>query len=45
MYHALEGVLCAAPHGDEVTEKVEFDRRDGEAVIAIAMALLGRDWS
>ena len=45
VYHALKGVLHAAPHGDEVTEKVEFDRRDGQAVIAIAMALLGRDWS
>jgi hypothetical protein len=45
VYHALKGVLNAAPHGDVVTGKVEFDRRDGQAVIAIAMALLGRDWS
>jgi hypothetical protein len=38
-------VLNAAPHGDHVTEKIEFDRRDGQAVIAIAMALIGREWS
>jgi hypothetical protein len=44
VYHALHGVLHAAAHGDEVTEKVEFDRRDGQAVIAIALALIGRDW-
>jgi hypothetical protein len=34
----------AAPHGDHVTEKIEFDRRDGQAVIATAMALIGRHW-
>jgi hypothetical protein len=45
VYYAIMGVLHAAPHGDEVTEKVEFSRRDGQAVIAIAMGLLGRDWS
>jgi hypothetical protein len=45
VYHALLGVLHAAPHGDAVTEKVEFSRRDGQAVIAIAMGLLGREWS
>lgn len=45
VYYALLDVLHAAPHGDEVTEKVEFNRRDGQAVIAIAMGLLGRDWS
>jgi hypothetical protein len=44
VYHGLMGVLNAAPHGDHVTEKVEFGRRDGQAVIAIAMALIGRDW-
>jgi len=45
VYYAIMGVLHAAPHGDAVTEKVEFSRRDGQAVIAIAMGLLGRDWS
>ncbi|MGW5081446.1 hypothetical protein [Micromonospora echinospora] len=45
MYHALTGVLNAAPHGDEVTEKIEFNRRDGQAVIAIALALIGRRWN
>lgn len=45
VYHALLDVLHAAAHGDEVTEKVEFSRRDGQAVIAIAMALIGRTWS
>ena len=44
VYHAMMGVLNAAPHGGHVTEKVEFNRRDGQAVIAIAMALLGREW-
>ena len=38
-------VLCAAPHGDEVNEKVEFSRRDGQAVIAIAMGSLSREWN
>lgn len=40
----MMGVLNAAPRGDHVTEKVEFDRRDGPAVIAIAMALLAQGW-
>lgn len=44
VYYALLGVLNAAPHGDPVAEKVEFDRRDGQAVIAIAMSLIGRHW-
>jgi hypothetical protein len=39
----MMGVPNAAPHADHVTEKAEFDRRDGQA--AIAIALLGRDWS
>ncbi|MGH3490913.1 MAG: hypothetical protein ACRDP8_23750 [Actinopolymorphaceae bacterium] len=43
--HATIGVLNAAPHCEHVTEKIEFDRRDGQAVIAIAMALIGREWS
>jgi hypothetical protein len=41
----MMGVLNAAPHGDNVTEKVEFGPLRRPAVIAIAMALLGRDWS
>jgi hypothetical protein len=45
VFHAMMGVLNAAPHGDVVTEAVEFSRRDGQAVIAMAMGLLGRDWS
>jgi hypothetical protein len=45
VFYAITGVLHAAPHGDAVTEKVEFDRRDGQAVIAIAMGLIGRDWT
>jgi len=45
VFYAIMGVLNAAPHGDAVTEAVEFSRRDGQAVIAIAMGLLGRDWS
>lgn len=45
VYYALHAVLHAAAHGDEVTEKIEFDRRDGQAVITIALALIGRDWS
>lgn len=45
VYYAIMGALHAAPHGDEVTEKVEFSRRDGQAVIATVMGLLGRDWS
>jgi hypothetical protein len=45
VFYALVGVLNAAPHGDAVTERVEFSRRDGQAVIAVAMGLLGRDWT
>ncbi|MFB9238381.1 hypothetical protein ACFFWC_22970 [Plantactinospora siamensis] len=45
VFYSIMGVLNAAPHGDAVTEAVEFSRRDGQAVIAIAMGLLGRDWS
>ncbi|GHJ50605.1 hypothetical protein Cs7R123_79470 [Catellatospora sp. TT07R-123] len=43
-FHAVLGVLNAAPHGDEVTEKIDFNRRDGQALIAMAFALLGREW-
>jgi len=43
-FHAVLGILNAAPHGDEVTEKIDFDRRDGQALIAMSFALLGRDW-
>jgi hypothetical protein len=45
VFYAILGILNAAPHGDIVTEAVKFDRRDGQAVIAIAMGLLGRDWT
>jgi hypothetical protein len=41
----IMGVLHAAPHGDEVTENIERSRRDRQVVIAIAIGLLGRDWS
>jgi len=44
-FHAVLGILNAAPHGDEVTEKIDFNRRDGQALIGMAFSLLGRDWN
>jgi hypothetical protein len=45
VYHALLDVLHAAPYGDPVTEKIGFDRRDGQKVVAIAKGLLGQHWT
>lgn len=44
LLNALIGIVNAAPHDDEVTAKIDFDRRDSQAIIATAIGLLGRDW-